>query len=165
MILPERSANLPRIAVAVSEEIPAPPGAVYAVLADYRDGHPAILPKRYFPLYVLEEGGVGAGTSIRFRLHLPGVKRTVRALVSEPEPGRRLAERDLDTGAVTTFLVEPTADDHLSRVTIQTTWDRAGLAGWVERFLAPAFLERVYLEELSNLSVYCRLRFPAPAST
>lgn len=134
------------------------------MLADYRDGHPAILPRRHFPFYVLEEGGVGAGTSIRFAFHLPGVRRTVRASISEPEPGRLLAERDLDTGALTTFLVEPMADDHMSRVTIETTWDRAGLAGWVERFLAPSFLKRVYVEELSNLSVYCRLRFPSPTA-
>ena len=147
-----------------SEEIPAPPGAVYAVLADYRDGHPAILPKRHFPFYLLEEGGTGAGTAIWFVFQLPGARRTVRAVVSEPEPGRLLAERDLETGVVTTFLVEPTADDHTARVTIEATGDRAGLAGWVERFLAPSFLGRVYAEELSNLSTYCRLRFPAPAA-
>lgn len=86
-------------------------------------------------------------------------------MVSEPEPGRLLAERDLETGTVTTFLVEPAGSGQVSRVTIETIWDRSGLAGWVERCLAPTFLERVYAEELSNLSVYCRLRFPRPAST
>jgi hypothetical protein len=131
------------------------------VLADYREGHPAILPKRYFPWFAIEEGGTGAGTVIRFGFHLPGARRTVRALVAEPEPGRVLTERDLDNGAVTRFLVEPTADGWVSRVTIETTWDKAGLAGWVERWLVPSFLQRVHLEELSNLSVYCRLRFPA----
>lgn len=133
------------------------------MLADYREGHPAILPKRYFPWFAIEKGETGAGTAIRFAFHLPGARRTVRALVAEPEPGRILTETDLDNGAVTRFLVEPTADEWVSQVTIETTWDRHGLAGWVERWLAPSFLERVYLEELSNLAVYCRLRFPASA--
>ena len=147
--------------VSVSEEVPAPASAVYAVLADYREGHPAILPKRHFPSFAIEEGGIGAGTVIRFAFYLPGARRTVRALVAEPEPGRILSERDLDNGAVTRFLVEPTADEWVTRVTIETTWDKPGFAGWVERWLAPSFLHRVYDEELSNLSVYCRLRFPA----
>ena len=149
--------------VSVSEEVPAPASAVYSVLADYREGHPAILPRRYFPSFAVEEGGSGAGTVIRFAFHLPGARRTVRALIAEPEPGRILTERDLDNGAVTRFVVEPTADEWVTWVTIETTWDRHGIAGWVERWLAPSFLERVYLEELSNLSVYCRLRFPASA--
>jgi len=54
--------------VSVSEEVPAPASAVYAVLADYREGHPAILPKRHFPSFAIEEGGIGAGTVIRFNL-------------------------------------------------------------------------------------------------
>jgi len=149
--------------VSVSEEVPAPASAVYAVLADYCEGHPAILPRRYCPSFAVEEGGTGTGTVIRFAFHLPGARRTVRAIVAEPEPGRVLTELDLDNGAVTRFLVEPVADESVTRVTIETTWDRHGLAGWVERWLVPSFLERVYLEELSNLSVYCRLRFPASA--
>ena len=31
-----------------SEIINAPPEKVYAILADYHEGHPAILPARYF---------------------------------------------------------------------------------------------------------------------
>jgi hypothetical protein len=152
---------VPIIVVRATDAIPAPAGAVYSVLADYREGHPAVVPKRHFPWMAVEEGGVGEGTIIRFGLHLPGLKRTVRAVITEPEPGRLLAERDLETGALTTFLVEPVGPRE-ARVTIETTWQRAGLAGWVERLLAPSFLERIYAEELSNLALYCRLRFPEP---
>lgn len=151
---------MPRITVTASDDVPAPSASVYAVLADYREGHPAILPKYNFPWLIVEEGGVGAGTVIRFAFRLPGARRLVRAAVTEPEPGRLLAERDLESGALTTFRVEPSPDGRESRVTIGTTWERAGLAGWIERLLAPSFLQRVYAEELANLSVYCRLRFP-----
>lgn len=44
--------------------IDAPPEVVYAILADYRADHPAILPKQYFAECAVEEGGQGAGTVI-----------------------------------------------------------------------------------------------------
>jgi hypothetical protein len=47
-----------------SAVIPARPEAIYAVLADYREAHPAILPKPYFTELKVEEGGQGAGTVI-----------------------------------------------------------------------------------------------------
>ena len=46
--------------------IQAPPDKVYAVLADYNESHPAILPEHVFTGLVVEQGGMGAGTAVRF---------------------------------------------------------------------------------------------------
>ena len=56
----------------------------------------------------MEQGGIGAGTVIRFQMSALGQKRTLRAEITEPEPGRVLVETYLDSnGAVTTFTVDP----------------------------------------------------------
>ena len=46
--LPKEGAAMSNIQVAVTEPIDAPPARVYAILADYRNHHPHILPKAYF---------------------------------------------------------------------------------------------------------------------
>ncbi len=72
----------------------APADRVYAIIADYRNGHPHILPKQFRNLTV-EQGGVGAGTIIRFEVRVFGQTQHFRAVVSEPEPGRVLVEENL----------------------------------------------------------------------
>jgi len=138
------------IRVEATAHIPAPPAVVYGILADYRVGHPGILPPEYFRDFAVEAGGVGAGTSIRFRMVGLGTSRTTRGRVEEPEPGRVLVERYDDTGAVTRFTVDP--DGAGSRVTFATVWHAAALRGLVERLMAPPFLRRVYASELENLA-------------
>ena len=140
---------MPEIRVAASAAIPAPPAAVYAVLADYRDGHPRILPPA-FSNFAVERGGTGAGTVIRFDLTLLGQTRTSRGAVSEPEPGRVLVEAYPADGVVTTFTVDP--DGSGSRVTFESAWTRGGLRGWVERLVAVPALRRLFVEELANLA-------------
>jgi hypothetical protein len=137
--------------------INAPPRVVYAIIADYHRGHPAILPRKYFGDLVVEEGGVGAGTRIRFEMRSFGGMGTFRATVSEPEPGRCLVETVTDLGIVTTFTVErgPSGGGD-AHVTIDTRYERRGLRGWIERFLAPAFLRTVYRAELAKLSEQAR---------
>jgi len=130
--------------------IQAPPKLVYGILADYRQGHPSILPRRAFLSLDVEEGGVGAGTVIRVRMKVFGVTRQMRARVSEPMSGRLLVETDVDTGLTTTFDVYPEGKG--TRVTILTQWVTRGLRGWAEGLLAPRFLERLYEEELQNLA-------------
>jgi hypothetical protein len=39
-----------------------------------------------------EHGGIGAGTIIRFQMSIFGRKQTVRAAITEPEPGCVLVE-------------------------------------------------------------------------
>ena len=130
--------------------VSAPAPRVYALLADYHGGHPRILPPRWFAALHVEEGGTGAGTRIRVHMRVMGRERVMRMQVSEPEPGRVLAERDLDTGALTTFRVAPGPGG--TRVTIATEWTpRRGLRGWMERRAAPRFLRRVYAAELQRL--------------
>ena len=36
------------------------------MLADYNESHPAILPEHVFTGLVVEQGGIGAGTAVRF---------------------------------------------------------------------------------------------------
>jgi hypothetical protein len=56
----------------VSRHIPAPPARLYSIIADYRAGHPHILPERFFPGLEVERGGVGAGTVIGFTIAVAG---------------------------------------------------------------------------------------------
>jgi hypothetical protein len=149
---------MPEIRVSQSAIVAAPAPIVYGIIADYRDGHPAILPRRYFESLEVEHGGLGAGTRIRFRMRALGSARTVRADVTEPVPGRELVETDVATGAATRFLVEPMGDGRASRVTFETRWRRNGVTGWVERCLAPGYLRHVYRAELALLDAEAQAR-------
>jgi len=139
--------------VTASATIPARRERVYSLIANYKDGHPRILPKQFSGLAV-EQGGVGAGTVIRFQMSVFGRKQTFRAAITEPEPGRVLVETDLDTnGAVTRFTVDPGAAPADSRVTISTELPvRGGFLGKIERQLSTLLLRPVYVRELQNLA-------------
>ena len=84
---------------------------VYRMIADYRSGHPRIIPPRYVRNLEVEKGGYGAGTLIRYDLLAFGTTYHARARVTESQPGRVLVETDLEKGAVTTFTVESLGDD------------------------------------------------------
>jgi hypothetical protein len=138
--------------VEASAEIAAAAERVYAVVADYRVGHPRIVPKSFFSGIEVEQGGYGAGTVIRVGVHFAGWKSSFRAAVTEPEPGRVLVETDLDGGPVSTFTFEA-LDPGRTRVAISTLLQRRGKRlGLVERFLTIRFLRRVYAEELRLLA-------------
>lgn len=145
---------MPRIHVAASATIAAPPEVVYAILADYREGHPRILPPQYFRNLTVEQGGRGAGTHIRFDMRVLGRTRTAYGVVTEPEPGRVLVETYPDTGIVTTFIVEPRGEGRHAAVTIASDWEKPGLAGWFEQKTAPPLLRRIFEEELRYLARY-----------
>src|SRR5690348_9347586 len=106
----------------------APAERVYAVIADYRQHHPRILPPAIFDLQV-EQGGVGAGTIMTFKVKLAGRTQRARQRVAEPRPGRVLTETDINgnRGLVTTFTVEPLGDG--CRLRIETAWQTRGLMG------------------------------------
>ncbi len=141
--------------VSVSRRIPAPPREVYAILADYTEGHPHIMPSAYFRNIEVEKGGVGAGTRIRFDVTVLGTTRTMHADIEEPSPGRILVERDVEGRSVTTFKVIPAREGRESDVTIMTELTtRGGIFGIVERVASKAFLERVYRDELARLAAY-----------
>lgn len=148
-----------QIHVAVARVIAARPETIYAVISDYRVGHPAILPKRYFTDYAVEQGGQGAGTAVRVTLKAFGSVNRFRLEVSEPEPGRVLAERDVDGGAATTFTLEPLAGGQQTNVTIATDFPgRSGLAGGVEKWIKSWVTQRIYAAELEQLAGYVRGR-------
>ena len=135
-----------------SAVIDAPPERVYGIVADYRNGHPRILPKQFHDL-VVEQGGVGEGTVIRFQATLMGRTETLRGTVTEPEPGRVLVERYPDTGNVTTFTADPVDGGRATRMTISTVMQaRGGVLGALERFLLPRVLRPIYVEELKRLA-------------
>jgi uncharacterized protein YndB with AHSA1/START domain len=139
--------------VEASTIIAAPPERVYRIIADYRRGHPAILPPRYFTEMEVIEGGYGAGTVITVRMNVFGTEVTYQMTVSEPEPGRILQEEDASAGVATTFTVDPVDDGGRSRVTISTTAVTApGLRGWLEKLLNPVITRRIYREELERLA-------------
>lgn len=143
---------MPRaIRIRARRTVCAPADRVYDILADYRVGHPSILPARAFTGLEVEQGGRGDGTVIRVGMKSFGKRTSFRASVSEPQPGRVLVEREIDgAGVVTTFTVHPAGQDG-SEVTIETTWTPKGPGAFVERWLAPPFLRSVYKEELHNL--------------
>jgi hypothetical protein len=123
----------------VSKVIEAPPEAVYAVIADYNESHPAILPKHVFSGLVVEQGGVGAGTVVRVTMAALGTKQELQVTVSEPEPGRVLVESG--SGLTTTFTVDPVDAGRSSQVTITADATQSpGPKGWIEKMVTPALL-------------------------
>jgi Polyketide cyclase / dehydrase and lipid transport len=144
-----------RHVISADSLIPAPPERVYATIANYHDGHSHILPKQFSGL-VVEKGGVGAGTIIRFQMSGFGSKQTYRAAITEPEPGRVLVETYLNTnGAVTTFIVDPGPTETQSHVTISTELPvRSGILGAIERLLSTRLLRPIYARELALLAEF-----------
>jgi hypothetical protein len=141
--------------IELSAVIDASPAEVYAVLSDYRNSHPGILPKKYFSKLVVERGGRGEGTLIEVHMHVGGTKRVFHQIVSEPEPGRVLVETDLDAGVTTTFTVDRQDQDSQSRVTITIEGCISpGLQGFMEKFFQPSMIQSLYQEELELLANY-----------
>jgi hypothetical protein len=129
---------------------------LYAVVADYWVGHPAILPKPYFQELVVEKGGVGAGTVVRGSIKVMGKVFPLHHLVSEPELGRVLQESDLDKpGEFTQFRFEPVNGGAQTRVTIATEFvPSPGMMGVLERLTKPGMARKMYRQELNNLAEY-----------
>lgn len=135
-----------------SAEIAAAPARVYGIVADYHAGHPRILPRAFHGL-VVERGGVGDGTVIRFQMTVLGRTATLRGVVTEPEPGRVLVESYPENGNVTTFTVDPIDAGRATRMTISTVMQgRGGLPGAIERWLITRTLRPIYREELRLLA-------------
>src|SRR5215813_4481274 len=95
-----------RVHFEVEETLAARPEVIWNILIDYREGHPSILPKVFSPL-VIEEGGNGAGTVMRFSTRIGGTTRNFHHIVSTPEPGRVLVEANTDGSGETTFTLMP----------------------------------------------------------
>lgn len=139
--------------VSASAIIPARRERVYSLLANYRDGHARILPKQFSEL-VVEQGGIGSGTVIRFQMTLLGRKQNFHAVVAEPEPGRVLVESFTEPeGTITTFTVDAGSAPADSKVTITTEMPvRSGILRSVEKMFATLMLRPIFKKELENLA-------------
>ncbi|MDQ2730137.1 MAG: SRPBCC family protein [Armatimonadota bacterium] len=148
---------MPEVHVFAERAIAAPAEKVYHCLADYKEHHSKFLPPA-FSEYKVEEGGVGEGTIVSFRVTAGGRERSYRMKVTEPEKGRVLMESDLNTSLVTTFTVTPAGDG--CSIRIDTRWNGAnGIKGFMERLFAPPALRGLYNDELNRLVEYVRTAF------
>jgi uncharacterized protein YndB with AHSA1/START domain len=141
----------------------APSQQVYALLADYQHGHPSILPKQYFPLIVVERGGIGAGTHINFQMRALGTTQTFRGQITEPEPGRVLVETSRLAGdpsqiSTTTFTVDPLDGGQSTQLTITTD---LLVANRIAGFFTTLFLRRIYAKELALIQASPELNSPS----
>ena len=138
--------------ISASALIHEPPQKLYNIIADYQQGHPAILPTPPFVSLDVEEGGIGSGTVIRVQMEVLGRRQSFRGVITEPEPGHVLVEAN-DNGYVTTFMVEPRGDGQQSYVTITTEMNgRGGPLGALERWFVTRLLRPVYIRELGQLA-------------
>ena len=137
--------------VSSSARVSAPAAVVYRLIADYRDGHARIVPPQYFSDLVVEEGGYGAGTRIRVDMTVLGRTQRMRAVVTEPQPGRVLVERDIDRGLVSTFEVVPLGSEACDVMIATELPRKSGVFAAIERFVAGRVLPKIYREELSRL--------------
>ncbi len=141
------------IHVSAERDIAAPADRVYRILADYNVHHPRILPPAFTSI-VVEEGGVGAGTIIRFSIKVAGRTSHYHQQIEEPDPGKVLVEADLDTDLTTTFTVTPTAEG--CHVVMASAWTPHGLEGVFERGFAEHLMHPIYETQLGLLDQYAR---------
>jgi uncharacterized protein YndB with AHSA1/START domain len=138
------------IHVSAERVIQAPASAVFALLTDYRIGHPNILPPAFSHFRVLD-GGTGAGTRIQFDLTLGARTQTATGVVTEPEPGHVLVETYDRNEMATTFTIDPVGEQ--SRLRIETAWKASpGVRRLLERLLAPRLLHKIYDEEMTLIA-------------
>jgi len=142
---------MPRYHASSSRLISVPAPTLYAIVADYRTGHPLILPSN-FHHFEVEQGGFGAGTRISFQSTVAGNHRRYHQEIREPEPGHILQEVELTGDLVTTFTFTA-VNDHQTRVSIDTeaSTERTGWLGKVEAWLTKVLSERVESRELAQL--------------
>jgi uncharacterized protein YndB with AHSA1/START domain len=141
------------IRIVAERDISAPADRVYRIIADYVNHHPHILPLAFTSIEV-EEGGVGAGTVIRFSIKVAGRTTSFHQRILEPEPGSVLVEDDLDSDLATSFTVTPAEEG--CHVGMESSWTPKGLQGLIERLFAPRTMTPIYEEELALLDRYAR---------
>ena len=97
----------PPFIVSVQTHIAAPSERIYRIIADYCHGHPLLMPGQFSNLTVLL-GGIGGGTRISFQHEDARSLPALQADITEPEPGRVLAEHQRSTPpSVTSFSSSP----------------------------------------------------------
>ena len=141
--------------------IHAPAEVIYHCIADYRDHHrPGGFLPPAFTDFEIDEGGVGAGTKLRWVVEAGGRRRVITATVTQPEPGRTQVESG--SGVETTFTVDPTPDG--ARVRFDTVIEEDGLQGIMNRLFLGRVLAPIYDDELRRLDAYARAHPPLDAA-
>lgn len=144
-----------RFTVETDSVIHAAAKDVYAVLADYNNGHPKIMPPQYCEgLNVLKGSGVGENSRIEAHFNIYGQRETLVMDVSEPEPGRILQEIDTKATNITRFIVDP-IDQATCRVTLQTKiMKQTGIppGPTLDMWLKSFVLKQIFTEELKLLN-------------
>jgi hypothetical protein len=135
----------------------APADVIYHCIADYRAHHrPGGFLPPAFTDFVIDRGGVGAGTELHWVVAMGGRPRPMSAVVSEPEPGRRLVETG--EGVETTVSVEPA--EHGTRVRFTTHLDDTGVSGVLTRLFGARLMGPLYADELARLEAYAQAHGP-----
>ncbi len=151
-----------RVHVGAERTIDAPPDRVMAILSDYREGRPRLLPPNFLD-YQVESGGQGSGTVVTYRLQAGRRERGYRMEV-EQMGSDELVERDSTSSFVTRWTVRP-AGTSGSMVTVSTDWKgTGGVRGFFERTFAPMGLRRIYREMLDRLAAEARTTSPSTGS-
>ena len=143
------------ISVQSERVIEAKPEDVFAILADYKEQRPRILPPN-FVNYKVEKGGQGGGTVVSYALHAAGRERPCQMIIDEPQRGQMLAERDNNSSLVTRWSVRPVQGEDNKETTlvkIESEWEGGkGVGGFFERTFAPLGLSKIYREMLRKLA-------------
>lgn len=136
--------------ISITSLIQAPPQKIYNLIADYRSGHPRILPSPPFGNgIVIEKGGFGEGTRISYQLQSMGKWQTYHAEITEPKPGLELVETVEENGAVTIFLFNPANNGAYTELIISTAIQGSdGIFGKIEKWMIESFLRPIYLKEI-----------------
>jgi Polyketide cyclase / dehydrase and lipid transport len=135
--------------IVMTRRIAAPASRIYDIISDYHVGHPSILPPQFRNMVVVK-GGRGAGTVTNFEVKAFGRTQKIRHEVVEPEPGRVLMEKDLDSTTTTRFILDPVEGG--TNVTIHTEMERKpGIAGTIEKWISTRLLLGLYQVELRKL--------------
>jgi len=137
--------------------INAQASVLYGIVADYKVGHPAILPSPPFLYLKVLEGGYGAGTKVEFAMTFFGKTNVEQAVVSEPEPGRILKEQTVINPLTTYFKFEPKETGCLVTIRSELTRNK-GIGGFLQMKLIKKLIHPVYRQELSKLALEAKKR-------
>jgi uncharacterized protein YndB with AHSA1/START domain len=132
--------------------IPAPPAAVFGVLAD-----PArrreILPEAYHDVAVT--AGDDGQPRVTYTLHAAGRQRDYRIAIRGEQDGQQVLDTDELSSLRTTWSLRP--DGTGTAVTVTTSWQgAAGIGGFFERTFAPKGVARLHQQTLERLESVLR---------
>lgn len=140
------------IHVKSEQVVDAPPEKVYATLKDYKHKRPHMLTPNFLD-YQVEQGGVGKGTVIDYRLKAGGRERPYRMHVDETVRDRLLTERDTNSSLINRWTLLPMKGGRKTQVSLTSEWEGgSGIGGFFERTFAPMGLRRIYASMLSMLA-------------